>query len=66
MTTVNIGSCPECYDNEHILWRDQPMNPEIKKVLTYSRYANMYYHTLDDAMSAWGTQIEDAECTELN
>lgn len=37
------------------------MNEEIRKNLTYQRHANQYYYTLDEAMSIWGTQIEDVE-----
>lgn len=54
--------CPECYNNEVKFWRDQPMNEEIRKVLTWSNHANLYYYTLDDAMAVWGTQIgEESE-----
>lgn len=35
------------------------MNEEIRKVLTWSRHANVYYYTLDEAMAIWGTQIEE-------
>lgn len=51
--------CPECFDNETLFWRDTPVNEEIRKHLTYQRHANIYHHTLDDAMSVWGTQIEE-------
>lgn len=52
-------NCPECYPNQPRFWRDQPMNEEIRKVLTWTKHANQYYYTLDDAMTIWGTQIED-------
>lgn len=51
--------CPECYKPSVKFWRDQPMNEEIRKHLTYQNHANQYYHTLDEAMAVWGTQIED-------
>lgn len=51
--------CPECYNNEIKYWRDQPMNEEIRKELTFQRHANIYYYTLDEAMTIWGTQIEE-------
>lgn len=53
--------CKECYNNEVKFWRDQPMNEEIRKNLTWQHHANQYYYTLDDAMAVWGTQIEDDE-----
>lgn len=49
-----MNNCPECYGNEIKFWRDQPMNEEIRKHLTFQRYANVYYYTLDDALDAWG------------
>lgn len=52
-------SCPECYPNPPPFWRDQPLNEEIRKNLTWKRQANMFYFTLDEAMSIWGTQIDD-------
>ncbi|MNC45792.1 hypothetical protein D3C75_947770 [compost metagenome] len=51
--------CPECYDNEIKFWRDQPMNEEIRKVLTWNRHAIVYYYTLDEALAAIGESIED-------
>jgi hypothetical protein len=53
--------CPECYPDQPPCWRDAPMNEEIRKVLTWSRHANVYYYTLDEAMVIWGTQIEENE-----
>lgn len=52
-----MNHCPECYGNEIKFWREQPMNEEIRKVLTWTRHANIYHYTLDDAMLIWGTQI---------
>jgi hypothetical protein len=58
---MNYEQCSECYDNEIKFWREQPMNEEIRKHVTYQRHANLYYHSLDDAMGVWGTQIEGNE-----
>lgn len=59
-------SCPECYDTEHlILWRDEPMNEEIRKTLDpVQRYANIHHLTLDDALRAWGEHPEDTHNAE--
>jgi len=54
-----MTGCPECYDNEIKFWRDQPMNEEIRKVLTWNRHAIVYYYTLDEALAAIGESIED-------
>lgn len=54
-----MTGCPECYNNEIKFWRDQPMNEEIRKILTFQRHASVYYYTLDEAMTIWGTQIEE-------
>ena len=52
-------NCPECNPDPPKFWRDQPMNEEIRKDLTFQRHANIYYYTLDEAMTIWGTQIEE-------
>ena len=53
--------CPECYDmTKLVLWRDLPMNEEIRKKLDgCQRHANIYHLTLDDALRAWGEHPED-------
>lgn len=48
------AECPECYPNPPKFWRDADINPVIKDRLTYQRHANLYYHTLTDALIAWG------------
>jgi len=57
--------CPECYNNEIKFWRNQPMNEEIRKVLTYSRHANQYYLTLNDALEVWGNTDGTSDSTEI-
>lgn len=37
------------------------MNPEIKKVVTYSCHAKLFYPTLTDALKAWGQEIENVQ-----
>lgn len=51
--------CSECYNNDVKFWRDQPMNAIIRERLTFQHHANIYYHTLDDALAVWGQQIEE-------
>jgi hypothetical protein len=41
------------------------MNDEIRKVLTYSRHANIYYHTLNDALEVWGNADGTSDSTEI-
>lgn len=48
--------CPECYPNPPRFWRDAEMNEEIRKHLTYSRHAKLFYPTLTDALKAWGEE----------
>lgn len=52
------NECDECYKNDVKFWRDQPMNPVIRERVTFQRHANIYYHTLDEALSVWGQEIE--------
>jgi hypothetical protein len=51
--------CLECYPNPPRFWRDGPMNEEIRNNLTWQRHANLYYFTLDEALTVWGEQIEE-------
>lgn len=50
------AECPECYPNPPKFWRDGDINPVIKERLTYQRHANLYYHSLHDALVAWGEE----------
>lgn len=53
------SKCSECYENQPRFWRDQPMNQVIRERATFQKHANQFYYTLDQAMSVWGTEIND-------
>lgn len=53
------ANCAECYPNPPKFWRDGPMNEVIRERLTFQRHANIYHHTLNEALAVWGQQIEE-------
>lgn len=55
-----MDHCTQCYDqSEVVLWRDLPMNEEIRPYAsTYISPVKEYFFTLDEATAIWGTTIQ--------
>lgn len=53
-------TCPECKPNPDFLyWQDLPINPTIE--LKPTRYANIYHHTLYEALKVYGNHVGTAQ-----
>lgn len=61
------NECTECYPSQAdvVLWRDQPMNEELREYArSYISPPVVYFHTLDEALEHIGENFNKEDYPE--